>query len=307
MPAFPLSIVAAAALAWLLPDAALAQSPAWEGGSDGLKPVPALTARVTDLTATLSDAQRASLDSRLAGFETATGAQIAVLIVPTTQPEPIETYSIRVADAWKVGRKGRDDGVLFLVAKDDRRMRLEVGYGLEGMITDAIARRIIAEDVAPKFRDGQYAAGIDAGVDRIAGIVQKGDLPPPEQRTPARRGVADLDWGTIVIVALVGVSLIGGLLKALFGKVGGATVGSALAGGVAWFVAGSILVTLVVALLAWLAILLLGGAGSALGGRRGGGVWIPSGGGWGGGGLGGGGGWSGGGGGFGGGGASGSW
>jgi uncharacterized protein len=300
------STLSAVALAALLPLASAAQSPPWEGGSDGLKPIPSLTARVTDLTSTLSVGERQALEAKLASFESASGAQVAVLIVPTTAPEPIEAYSIRVADAWKVGRKGRDDGVLFLVAKDDRRMRLEVGYGLEGMIPDAIARRIVSEDVAPKFRDGRYAAGIDAGVDRIVAIVEKGELPPPEKRASAQRGIAGFDWGTIAILALVVLPMIGGVLKAMFGKVGGATVGSVLAGGVAWIVVGSIAIAIGAAVIAWIAILLFGGVGSALGGRRGGGVWIPSGGGWGGGGLGGGG-WSGGGGGFGGGGASGNW
>ncbi len=300
-------VLAAVAFAAWMPLAASAQAPAWEGGSDGLKPVPALSARVTDLTSTLSDAERRAIEAKLASFESATGAQIAVLVVPTTQPEPIETYSIRVADAWKVGRKGRDDGVLFLVAKDDRRMRLEVGYGLEGMITDAIARRIIAEDVAPRFRDGKYAAGIDAGVDRIVAIVEKGDLPPPDARASTQRGAEGIDWGMVAILALVVVPAVGGVLKAVFGKIGGATIGSALVGGIAWWVLGSIAIAVIAALFAWFAILLFGGAGSALGGRRGGGVWIPSGGGWGGGGGMGGGGWSGGGGGFGGGGASGNW
>lgn len=299
--------LAAAALAAWLPFAAPAQSPAWEGGSDGLKPVPALSARVTDLASTLSAGDRQALEAKLAAFESATGAQIAVLIVPTTGPEPIEAYSIRVADAWKVGRKGRDDGVLFLVAKDDRRMRLEVGYGLEGMITDAIARRIIAEDVAPKFRGGNFAAGIDAGVDRIVAIVEKGELPPPEQRSSTQRGAAGIDWGMVAILALVVLPVLGGVLKSIFGKVGGATVGSAFAGGLAWWFLGSLAIAAVAAIFVWFAILLFGGAGSALGGRRGGGVWIPSGGGWGGGGGMGGGGWSGGGGGFGGGGASGNW
>jgi len=295
--------LAAVALGAWLPLVVSAQSPAWEGGSDGLKPVPALSARVTDLAATLSAGDRQALEAKLAAFERATGAQIAVLIVPTTEPEPIEAYSIRVADAWKVGRKGRDDGVLFLVAKDDRRMRLEVGYGLEGMITDAIARRIIAEDVAPKFRGGNFAAGIDAGVDRIVAIVEKGDLAPPEQRSSTQRGAAGIDWGMVAILALVVLPAVGGVLKAIFGKVGGATVGSAFAGGLAWWVLGSLALAAVAAVIAWFAILIFGGAGSTLGGRRGGGVWIPSGGG---GGMGGGG-WSGGGGGFGGGGASGNW
>jgi uncharacterized protein len=287
---------------------ALAQAPAWEAGTDGLRPVPALSARVTDLTSTLSAAERSQIESRLAAFESATGAQIAVLLVPTTQPEPIEAYAIRVADAWKVGRKGRDDGVLFLVAKDDRRVRLEVGYGLEGLITDAVARRIIADDVAPRFREGRYAAGIDAGVGRIIAIVEKGELPPPEKRASKQRsGVGGFDFGTLAILALVVLPAVGGVLKSIFGKLGGATVGGALAGGITWFVLGSIAIAVGAAIVAWIAILLIGGLGSALtGGRRGGPVWIPTGGGWGGGGLGGGG-WSGGGGGFGGGGASGGW
>ncbi|MEO8486938.1 MAG: YgcG family protein [Betaproteobacteria bacterium] len=298
---------ASAFLATLVASAALAQAPAWEGGSDGLKPIPALSAHVTDLAATLSDAERQALESKLVAFESATGAQLAVLIVPTTQPEPIEAYAIRVADAWKIGRKGRDDGALLLVAKNDRRLRLEVGYGLEGLIPDALARRIVSDDVAPKFRDGNYAAGIGAGVDRIIGIVQKGELPPPEKRASTQRGVGGFDWGTIAILALVVVPMVGGVLKSMFGKIGGSTVGAALAGGVTWFVIGSIALALGAAVVAWLVILLLGGVGSALGGgRRGGGVFVPGGWGGGGGGLGGGG-WSGGGGGFGGGGASGSW
>ena len=302
-----LSVTLVAAFASL----ALAQAPAWEAGSDGLRPIPPLTSRVTDLTSTLAEPDRARIESRLAAFESATGAQIAVLLVPTSQPEPIEAYAIRIADAWKVGRKGRDDGVLMLVAKDDRRVRLEVGYGLEGLITDAVARRVIADDIAPRFREGRYAAGIEAGIERIAGIVQKGELPPPETRASKQRsGVAGFDWGTIAILALVVLPMVGGVLKSMFGKLGGATVGGALAGGITWFVLGSIALAIGAAVIGWIAILLLGGLGSAMsGGRRGGPVWIPTGG-WGGGGFGGGGlggGWSGGGGGFGGGGASGGW
>jgi uncharacterized protein len=285
------------------------QAPAWEAGSDGLRPVPALSAHVTDLTDTLSADERARLESKLAAFEDKTGAQMAVLIVPTTQPEPVEAYALRVADAWKIGRKGRDDGVLLLVAKNDRRLRMEIGYGLEGLIPDAIAKRIVAEDVAPKFREGRYAAGIDSAADRVIGIVEKGELPPPEKRASQKRGgAAGLDWGTILILALVVLPAVGGVLKSIFGKLGGATVGGALAGGIVWWVIGSIALAVGAAVVAWIAILIVGGLGGMMtGGQRGGPVWIPTGGGWGGGGGGLGGGWSGGGGGFGGGGASGDW
>ena len=291
-----------------MPAHAQAPAPAWEAGSDGLRPVPALSAHVTDLTGTLAADERARLEAKLADFEAKTGAQMAVLIVPTTQPEPVEAYAIRVADAWKIGRKGRDDGVLLLVAKNDRRLRMEVGYGLEGLLPDAIAKRIVSDDVAPKFRDGNYAAGIDAAADRVIGIVEKGDLPPPEKRaSQKRRGAAGLDWSTILILALVVLPAVGGVLKSIFGKLGGATVGGALAGGIVWWVIGSIALAVGAAAVAWIAILLVGGLGGMMGGRRGGPVFIPTGGGWGGGGGGLGGGWSGGGGGFGGGGASGNW
>ena len=302
--------LAAAALACLalVATPVASQAPAWEAGSDGLRPVPPLSAHVTDLTGTLAEPERARLESKLVAFEDKSGAQMAVLVVPTTQPEPVEAYSLRVADAWKVGRKGRDDGVLLLVAKNDKRLRLEVGYGLEGLIPDAIAKRIVAEDVAPKFREGRYAAGIEAGVDRVVAIVEKGELPPPEKRASQKRGGAGgLDWGTILILALVVVPAVGGVLKSIFGKLGGATVGGALAGGIVWWVIGSIALAVGAAAVAWIAILLFGGLGGLMGaGRRGGPGFIPTGG-WGGGGGGLGGGWSGGGGGFGGGGASGNW
>lgn len=298
-----IAAVLAAAAALVLPSIASA----WESGSDGLKPVPPLTARVTDLTGTLSPPERASLEAKLAALESSTGAQVAVLLVPTTQPEPIETYAIRVADAWKVGRKGKDDGAVLVVAKDDRKLRLEVGYGLEGAIPDAVAKRIVSEDIAPKFREGKFAEGIDAGVERIVGIVARGAPPPPERKSaqPARGGGFPLDLAALLL--LVVVPAVGGVLKSIFGKLGGATVGAAIAGGITWFVIGSVLLAAGVAVVAWIVILVVGGVGGLSGARRGGGIVLPGGGWSGGGGGGSSGGWSGGGGGFGGGGASGNW
>ncbi|MEP7275941.1 MAG: TPM domain-containing protein [Betaproteobacteria bacterium] len=288
--------------------AAIAQG--WETGSDGLAPLPPLRARVTDLSNTLSAQEQQALDQKLAAWETGTGNQLAVLMVPSTRPEPIETYSIRVAEAWKIGRKGQDNGVLFLIAKDDRKMRLEVGYGLEGVLTDVTARRIIAENVAPLFRQNQYAAGITAGVDRVIAVVGKGEpLPPAKQAAQQRRGVGGFDFGTLLIVLLVVVPVVGGILARIFGKVLGSGIGGGAVGAIAWVIGGSMIVAGLAGFVGFLVMLLFGGAGGI--GRRGGG-WVPipgGGGSWGGGGFGGGGGggFSGGGGGFGGGGASGGW
>ncbi|NDC39059.1 MAG: YgcG family protein, partial [Proteobacteria bacterium] len=144
-------------------------------------PVPALSQPVTDLTSSLSSADRAALNQKLGAVSTQSGSQVAVLIVPTTQPEAIEQYSIRVVDAWKLGRKGIDDGVLLLVAKNDRTVRIEVGRGLEGAIPDAIAKRIISEIIIPQFRSGRFAAGIFDGVDAILALIRGEALPAPKQ------------------------------------------------------------------------------------------------------------------------------
>jgi uncharacterized protein len=286
--------------------AAFAQA-AWESGTDGLAPIPPLAARVTDRTGTLTDAQRTALEDKLARYETQSGNQVVVLMVPSTKPEPIETYSIRVAEAWKIGRKGSDNGVLFLIAKDDRKMRIEVGYGLEGVLTDVTARRIIAESVAPRFRDNQFAAGIDAGVERIMAVAGSGGAAPARAAPQARGG--GFDFQTLLIVLLVVVPVLGGVLKRIFGRLLGSTFGGGIIGAGAWLLAGSLAVAAVAGVVAFVVMLLLGAGGSF--GRRGG-VFIP-GAGWGGrgggfgGGFGGGGGFSGGGGSFGGGGASGGW
>ena len=278
--------------------ASVAWAVAWDVQKDGLRPVPPLTSRVTDLTGTLSTAERQALDNKLRDWEARTTNQLAVLIVPTTAPESIEDYSIRVADAWKIGQKGQDNGAIFLVAKDDKRMRIEVGYGFEGVLTDVTSRRIIGETVAPYFKQGQFAAGINAGVDRIISVADDGKpLPPVGQtaRKPARSG--HIDFGTLFIVLLIAVPVVGGILRSMLGNLGGSAVGAGVAGAAAWFVAGSLLIAGVAAVIAFIIIIFSSAAG------RGG--WIPMGGG--GGFGGGGGGFSGGGGGFGGGGASGGW
>ena len=140
----------------------------WLASAGALQPIPELGGhRVVDLTATLTPEQKTSLTKRLRDFEQRTGTQIAVLLVDTTRPETIEQYSIRVLEQWPIGRGGSDDGVLLLVAKDDRRLRIEVGYGLEGVIPDALSKRIISEIITPYFRQGDYYGGLKAGVDSL--------------------------------------------------------------------------------------------------------------------------------------------
>ena len=150
--------------------------------------VPPLTGRVVDKTATLSSSDIASLDQTLKDFEARKGSQVAVLIVPTTQPETIEQYSIRVAEAWKIGRKKIDDGAILVVAKDDRKLRIEVGYGLEGALTDVTAKRIIDEVITPKFRNSDFGGGISDGVNRILRVIDGEPLPAPAQRQQQNTG-----------------------------------------------------------------------------------------------------------------------
>lgn len=263
--------------------------------------VPELRARVTDLTATLSADQAAALESKLAAFEQRRGAQVAVLLVPTTQPEAIEQYALRVAEAWKLGRKGVDDGALLVVATGDRALRIEVGYGLEGALTDATSRRIIDEVILPRFREGDFFGGIDAGTDRMLAVIGGEALPEPARREPVPGFDALVPLLPVVLVFTV---TLGAILKRLFGQLVGSIVTAGAVGAFTWMLVGVVVVAALAALAAF--VLALGsraGPGRWASGRRGG-----YGGGFGGGGLGGGGGgFSGGGGGFGGGGSSGRW
>jgi uncharacterized protein len=256
--------------------------------------VPELRARVTDLTATLTAEQSQALESRFAAFEREKGSQIAVLIVPTTQPETVEQYSIRVAERWKLGRKGVDDGVLLLVAKDDRALRIEVGYGLEGAIPDAIASRVIEEIILPRFRAGDFYGGIDAAVTKLIGLVNGEPLPEPRQDWRAPGG----DPMALLVPLFFGGMVLALFLRALLGAV----PASVLAGVGVFLVAWLLGVMLLLALLAAIAVFIFNLPGV----MRGGGGW-SSGGGFGRGGGFRGGGFGGGGGGFGGGGASGRW
>jgi uncharacterized protein len=261
-------------------------------------PVPPLTARVTDLTRTLTPDQRAALEAKLATFETRKGSQVAVLVVPTTRPETIEQYSIRVVDQWKLGRQRVDDGVLLIIAKDDRKLRIEVGRGLEGAIPDAIAKRIVSDVIAPRFREGDFYGGITAGTDRILRTIEGEPLPPPRPQAQSGR---DGDWFQLLVIGFVIVMVAGGLLRAIFGRF----LGSGIIGLGAGFLGFALIGTLAAFIIGVVAFF-LSLAGGALPGRGSG--W-SAGRGWGsGGGFGsGGGGFSGGGGGFSGGGASGSW
>lgn len=252
-------------------------------------PIPPLTSRVTDLTATLDAGQKSQLEARLQQIETEKGAQLAVLLLPSVQPESIEQFGIRLAEAWKLGRKGVDDGLIIIVAKNDRRMRIEVGYGLEGVVPDAVAKRIISEQMAPRFKQGDYFGGLQNVLLRLEDILgRSGEVAPVEAKGGAGLDDLGVDPGTLIVIALIAAAI----LRALLGFAGSLVV-AGIAAVIAYLLTASLLLALglgvVVLVLSLLGIGPLGGGG---------------GGGWGGSSAGG---FSGGGGGFGGGGASGDW
>jgi uncharacterized protein len=262
-----------------------------------LLPVPALKARVTDLTQTLTPTERTTLEDKLAAFEAKKGSQIAVLLVPTTQPEDIAQYSIRVVDQWKIGREKSDDGILVLVAKNDRKLRIEVGRGLEGAIPDLYAKRIISDVIGPKFKQGDFAGGLDAGVDSLIGLVNGEALPAPENRA-----ASVIDIGNILPMLLFGGLITGLILRSIFGTFLGSAFNGGLIGGVIMLFGLALSAAVVFGIIAFFFTMMMGSRG--LGGYSGGIGGGYGGGGWSGGGSSS---WGGGGGSFGGGGASGDW
>jgi uncharacterized protein len=273
-------------------------------------PVPALTARVIDQTGTLDTAQRSALEAKLAAFEQASGPQIVVLMVPSTQPEDISSYAQRVADSWKIGRREVGDGLLIVVAKNDRRVRIEVAKALEGAVPDLAARQIIDRAITPAFRAGDFAGGLSAAVDTLMARIKGEGLPLPEARPP--QGPQDGSWQELLMFFFVAVPVIGGILSKVLGRKLGSLVTAGGAGAAAWIFSASLLIAGAAALLTMLVVGILGVGAMQRGAGRGtgrGGPVIWGGGGGGGGGFGGGGGGfgSGGGGDFGGGGASGDW
>jgi uncharacterized protein len=264
-------------------------------GADGLLAVPPV-ARVTDTTGTLRPQDKQALEDKLAAFETAHGSQIAIIMVASTQPEPISDFANRVGDAWKIGRAGVGDGLLIVVAKADRKVWIAVARALEGAIPDLAAKRVIREQIAPRFKDNDFAGGLNAAVDALTRLIEGEGLPAPVGVSKQKVNAGESMFGLLVPFVVVGV-VVGALLRRVFGVPGAFVAGAGSAA-----ISGFLLSSLVFGGIAGLAVFLLslgGGSGmsQALGGRRGGGVFFP-GGGWGGGGWGRGGGGSFGGGGF---------
>jgi uncharacterized protein len=228
--------------------------------------VPPLVGRVVDQTATLSSDDVASLNQLLRDFEARKGSQVAVLIVPTTNPESIEQYSIRVAEVWKIGRKKIDDGVVLVVAKNDRKLRIEVGYGLEGALTDVTAKRIIDEYITPRFRSGDFAGGISAGVNQILRVIDGEKLPAPPQPPPARQDFNSNNFdGGLLPFIIIGLLMAGAALRAMFGRLLGAGMVAGLAGLIAWFIVGIWSASLLAGFIAFIVALFADGGTSGFG------------------------------------------
>jgi len=269
-----------------------------------LQPIPVLTAHVMDSTGTLSAAQSQALDGKLAAFEQARGAQVVMLLVPTTQPEDIAAYAQRVGDHWKIGRKDIGDGLLLVVAKNDRKVRIETTKALEGAIPDLAASQIIDNAITPRFKQGDFAGGLDAAADQIMARISGENLPAPDHPHAARGNGKGFNWMNLAFFLFFAVSIGGRVMAGLLGrKVGSVATGGAV-GVLAWIFTSSLLVGGIAALVG-VVFALFASLGSL--GRGGSSGWGGTGGGWGGSGGGGGGFSSGGGGDFGGGGASGSW
>lgn len=278
----------------LLSAGLLACTLGWPALSVGQVAVPPLTGHVIDQTGTLTAEQKAALEQTLTAFEARKGSQLAVLMVASSAPEEIEQYALRVAEQWKLGRKKVDDGAILIVAKNDRAMRIEVGYGLEGALNDLTSKRIISESILPRFKSQDFYGGITAGVEQVIRVVDGEPLPAPGVRSS--QGIGDVQQYAPILFVLA--LVVGGVLRAKLGKVPGSLVTGGVVAVIAWFVVGAISMALLAGVFALFVTLMGGGMhGGGLGGYYGGGGR--------GGGMGGG--FSGGGGGFGGGGASGRW
>jgi uncharacterized protein len=251
--------------------------------AQGVQPVPALTARVVDTTGTLDAAARQQLEEKLAALEQRKGSQVVVLMVPTTQPEDIASYANRVANDWKIGRKGVGDGVLVIVAKGDRKLRIEVAKTLEGAIPDLSAKQIIDEALAPKLKQGDYAGGLSDTVDRITQRIDPESLPAPAQKRANTGGFnmqgMGFQWMDIAIFLLFAIPIGGAVARSIFGNKLGALVTGGIVGGLAFFVTASVILA-VIAFVAALIFTLMSSLGRlATGGRSGyGGGWSSGGG-----------------------------
>jgi uncharacterized protein len=284
--------------------------------AQGVQPVPPLTAHVMDSTGTLTAAQQAALEAKLTAFEQLRGAQVVMLMVPTTQPEDIAAYAQRIGDSWKIGRKDIGDGLLLVVAKNDRTVRIETTKALEGAIPDLAAKQIIDDAITPRFKQGDFAGGLDAGADQIMALITGEKLPAPQQGTSNRSSNGGFDWTTLAVFLFFAVPIGGRILSSVLGrKLGSVATGGAV-GVLAWIFTSSLIIGGIAAVVGMVFALISGVSGLGGMGRGGrssgwGGPGGFGGGGFGGGGFGsgrGGGGFSSGGGGnFGGGGASGNW
>jgi uncharacterized protein len=241
----------------------LALIPFWSSVASADVAIPALTARVTDETATLTAEQRASLEQTLQDFEAKKGSQISVLIVPTTRPETIEQYSMRVVEQWKLGRQRVDDGALLIVAKNDRTLRIEVGYGLEGVLNDATSSRIINETIVPKFRQGDFYGGITAGVSSMMNVINGEPLPPPDKLAGRESGKV----GGYLPLLFVLTMMAGGVLRSVLGRLAGSVVTGGAVAVVAWLLSGTLFIAIVAGAIALAFTLLGSGLGAYVGGR----------------------------------------
>ena len=274
------------------------------GGAQALAPIPQLVSHVVDTVNLLDSEQRLALERKLGALESGTGSQVVVLIVGTTQPEDITSFSNRVGNAWKIGRKGIGDGLLVVVAKDDHKLRIEVAKSLEGAIPDLAAKQIIDTAITPRFKQNDYAGGLETGVDQIVALIKGEALPMPPGGGAAQAGSADFEWQNLIVFVFFGVVFVGAIIRRVLGNKLGSVVTGGAVGVVVNLITGSVLMAALAAIAATVFVL-VSSLGNTLRGRGGGGFG-GTGGGWssssGGGGF-----SSGGGGDFGGGGASGDW
>lgn len=255
----PFSLLCLLCFAWLL-------SPLSARSQTALQAIPTLTARVIDTTGTLSAAQRDALDAKLAAFEQSKGSQIVVLLVPTTQPEDIADYAQRVGDLWKLGRKNVGDGLLLVVAKNDRTVRIATAKSLEGAVPDLAASRVIEQTITPRFRSGDFAGGLGAGTDQLMALIAGEALPAPAQAQNAAGG-APLDWMQLALLLFFAAPFAARLLSGLMGRKTGAMLTGVALGALAGWLTASLVAGVLAAMAA--AVLALAGAMASAGPRVG--------------------------------------